>query len=71
MTIDRNSRTWGAVEAHCQLEIDRATALLEQHGQTVEVTEYQRGRIAALRSVLRLQAPVAQPAIAIPPDDET
>lgn len=52
--IDPNSRTWKAVERHADSRIVRSRATLESHGTTMETTEYERGRIDAMKELLRL-----------------
>lgn len=58
--VDRYSDTWAAVSAWAADEIDEATGRLCAHGLSVVETEYQRGRIAALRGLLRLIEPPPQ-----------
>lgn len=55
--IDRNSVTWGAIEKWVAAEIEVATTALTRRGLGPVETEFERGRIAALSSLLRLAAP--------------
>lgn len=52
--IDRNGETWRDVVAHVEAEIEKARAVLEMAGLDPIATEHERGRVAALRSVLAL-----------------
>lgn len=60
MEIETASATWAVVKSHCEADIERARRALEMTGTSPVETEFQRGRIAALRSVLSLSKPVPQ-----------
>lgn len=55
--IDRNSVTWDVIETWAATEIEVATAALTRRGLGPVETEFERGRIAALSSLLRLAEP--------------
>lgn len=46
--------TWSQIEAFAKSEIEAAISRLEQFSTTTEDTMYQRGRLSALRQLLRL-----------------
>lgn len=52
--FDPNSRTWMLTQVRLQAEIDDALRELERQGSE---PEFQRGRIAAARSILTLADP--------------
>lgn len=52
--IDPYSETWRRVCKHANDELDQARTALEQPGLPAAETEFQRGRIAALRTLLAL-----------------
>lgn len=52
MAINTTSDTWTAVREHCTTEIESARKRLEAKG--FQDTEFERGRIAALRDVMKL-----------------
>jgi hypothetical protein len=54
--VEPASASWLAVKAHCLAEIEAARARLEAFGMSAEAAEAERGRIAALRGVLRMEA---------------
>ena len=54
MRIDPNSEIWRHVEAAVGAKIDAARRQVEVHGLSESDTEYWRGQLAALRSVLLL-----------------
>lgn len=64
--IDKESLTWRTVSAWAETEIAAAQDHLEQAGLPPEPTEHQRGRIAALRDLLRLTEPAPTIKIAGP-----
>jgi len=55
---------WAVVRTHCERLVETSRKNLETQGLSPEVTEFERGQIAAFRSVLRL----ADPAPDIPTD---
>lgn len=57
--IDAHSETWLAVAAHCTARIEATRTQLEGRLDAAD-TEHERGRIAALRSVLALATPRTQ-----------
>jgi hypothetical protein len=54
MAIDPHSATWAAVVKHAEAAIKQAHRELERPGVTAMATELERGKIAALRDVLRM-----------------
>lgn len=52
--IDRNSSSWRSVSDHAQNQIQVSMMRLAGHGLGMAETEFERGRIAAFRSVLQL-----------------
>ena len=52
--IDPYSETWRAVEDHAKQVIEHGRTALEATGTGQERTEFQRGRIAAMRGLLGL-----------------
>ena len=61
--IDPYSETWAAVATHADDQIARARLALETRGMSAVETEYERGRIAALKAVLSLAQPKRRPEI--------
>lgn len=59
--IEPHSPTWRAVVAWAEEQIEQAQRRLEAHGLTEAVTEYERGKIAALRRLLADGKPVPAP----------
>lgn len=57
MAIDANSRVWQNVADHINKEIEVTRTALETRGLDVAATEFERGRIKALRDILDLAAP--------------
>lgn len=55
--FDPTGGTWAHVRKHCEAEIALAQARLERIGADPAETQADRGRIAALRGVLRLADP--------------
>jgi len=55
--IDPTSPTWKAIEEHIAEATQSATDLIIARSTDQSETEYQRGRIAALRAVLALGRP--------------
>jgi hypothetical protein len=53
MAIDPHSADWKAVKAHAEKEIERARERLEVPGLPAADTEHERGRIAALKKLLK------------------
>lgn len=68
--IDIHSLTWRSVEAWAEDEISQTHERLEQTGLTQQATEYERGRIAALRDLLRLKEPPHLPEPAVTYDGQ-
>ena len=57
MAIDRNSPTWLSLREHIEKEISDAAKALETKGLEASTTEFERGRIKALRKILELGDP--------------
>lgn len=57
--IDRNSITWKTVADHVAEKLTAAETMLKQRGLGRRQTEYERGAIDALQSVLDLGNPSA------------
>ncbi len=57
MAIDTNNRVWVEIEDFIQKEIKAASVTLEKRGLDAADTEFERGRIKGLRSILDLAAP--------------
>lgn len=55
--IDPNSATWSAVKALAESTVVDACARLESPGTPIGETEFERGRIWAMRELLRLETP--------------
>lgn len=55
--IDPYSETWRRVRKHAADEIEVARSTLEQPGTGQLTTEFQRGRIAALRALIAIGEP--------------
>lgn len=53
MKVDVHSADWKAVHAYATKEIERARVRLEAQGLDAISTENERGRIAALRGLLK------------------
>jgi hypothetical protein len=71
-SVDPHSQTWAAVRAYCEHEIDRARDRLERKAVDASETEYDRGYIRALRSLLSELPPSEGPAPAkVPPLSDT
>lgn len=52
--IDKNSATWNSVAAWATHEITESAQRIEQRGFGPSETEFERGRIAALRALLAI-----------------
>jgi hypothetical protein len=65
MMIDTNNSVWQEVKAHAEAEIVTAQQRLEQPALSATETEFERGRIKALRGLLDL----VKPKIVIPSTD--
>lgn len=52
--IDIHSPTWDAVSGACAQNIASARKRLETQGASIQATEYDRGVIAALNTILEL-----------------
>lgn len=50
--IETDSSTWRAVKAWAESRLESARATCEAHGHDLAETEFQRGRISALRELL-------------------
>lgn len=59
--IEVHSRTWEIVNARARVLIAEARSRLEKPGLDPVTTEYERGKIAALNSILSLAHKVAEP----------
>ncbi|MCO5072110.1 MAG: hypothetical protein M9944_12970 [Rhizobiaceae bacterium] len=57
MAIDANSRVWQNIADHINAEIQATQKSLEVKGLDTAATEFERGRIKALRDILDLAAP--------------
>lgn len=57
--IDPHSTTWTDVKAMAEKVIDDASARVEAPGTPIGETEFERGRIWAMRELLRLERPRA------------
>jgi hypothetical protein len=57
MAVEVNSATWIALNEHIEKELTSARTSLEIKGLDVADTEFERGRIKALRSILSLGEP--------------
>lgn len=57
MAIDANSRVWQNIADHINAEIQATQKSLEVRGLDIATTEFERGRIKALREILDLAAP--------------
>lgn len=55
--IETQSATWQAIVEACEKHISEAQLRLEAHGRDLGTTEYERGKIAALRRILSLANP--------------
>lgn len=55
--IETSSPTWRAVKGWAEERLDASRTAIEPHGVAPERTEYERGRIAALRELLQLPEP--------------
>lgn len=64
--FDKNSGTWRAVKAHCEMEIVEAHKGLERMDMNDVDTQQCRGYIKALRRVIALEEPPAELAGKIP-----
>jgi hypothetical protein len=61
--IDRTGLTWIAIERVVGEQLASARQRLETHGRSHEDTEYERGRIAAFKWLLKLpERPTGQDA---------
>ncbi len=63
--IDQHSTTWQSVVKHAEATIESARKRLEMQSLGPTETEYERGRIKALRDLLAL----TQPQVQIPSTD--
>jgi hypothetical protein len=63
--IDFSSSTWQAVKEHADAAIENARLRLETSGLSAAETEFQRGRIKAMKDILAM----AEPRPAIPSTD--
>lgn len=54
MSINAHEMSWLTVEKHARNDIEASRDALEQAGMSVEVAENLRGRIAAMRDILKL-----------------
>lgn len=70
MTIDRQSLTWRQVEAWTRAEIQHARDRLERRNLDERSSDFDRGRIAALRDLLAMAEPDAGPAVAPIPEPD-
>ncbi len=59
--IEELSSTWATIKARCEEEISVGLARLEARGRSELDAEFERGRMAALRSILALAAPTKPP----------
>lgn len=55
--IDIHSPTWEVVSGTCEQNIASARKRLETQGASIQATEYDRGVIAALNTILDLAKP--------------
>lgn len=55
--IDPSSRTWRAIRAWAEKGLKRSRDAIETPGYGTMETEFERGRIAALRELVALPAP--------------
>lgn len=55
--IDTESPSWKAIAAWAEGRLSASRAAIEAHGLDLQQTEYQRGRIAMLRELLKLPTP--------------
>lgn len=55
--IDENSETWRDVKAWAEKRIGNSRNAVEARGLPPEDTEFERGRISALRELMNLAAP--------------
>ena len=57
MKIDPHSATWKAIAEDARQRIEDAHSRLESRGLPIADTEFERGRIKALRDILALADP--------------
>lgn len=55
--IDIHSATWAAVKAHADKEIEKSRNRMERAGLEPVATEFERGRVRAMREILSLTEP--------------
>lgn len=55
--IDRGSDTWRAIEAFAKADIEKSRVIIERAGTGRADTENARGRISALRDLLKQAEP--------------
>lgn len=65
--LDPHSATWQAVKVHAEQELVIARAMLESNGLDHDETQFQRGKIVALKKLLAMAEPrriipIAEPA---------
>ena len=58
--VDVNSATWELVETRLSSEIAKAQVRLETPGLSLAETEFERGRLKALRDILAMSKPPVQ-----------
>ncbi|RFC65011.1 hypothetical protein DYI37_03860 [Fulvimarina endophytica] len=56
MSVDPTSPTWGAVKKHVETKIGESRDRLEL-ATAHDVTQFERGRVAAMREILALGTP--------------
>jgi hypothetical protein len=57
VNIEQHSDTWLVIRTHAEEQIEKAHAKLELRGTDANDTQFERGRIAALRTLLALAKP--------------
>jgi hypothetical protein len=59
--IETTSRTWKTVQEWATRQLQDAVSSCQRHGLGVEGTEYARGKVAILQSLLKLPEPPDTP----------
>jgi len=57
MSIDKGSSTWDAIQEYAKKQIDASHQMLEMRDLDQVETQFERGRIRALRDLLALVEP--------------
>lgn len=68
--IETDSKTWRAVKDWADRRIAASRAIIEATGVDQALTEYERGRLAAVKELLALPEPRRNPAHSASGNDE-